>query len=117
MTIATNLKTALIIDEPIPYKHPSSAVIWLDLSRVIPCKENAKKSIELIASQPIDKPTQVSPSSKNEAPIKKNTNISSRPFARDGTSFSEDLSRGGWYTVGEKVTNKNSPLLIKHLNI
>lgn len=91
-----------VFDTPMSYTHPSGAVIWVDLTKAVSKENPARFAQALFDANPgKEAPSESIPVSKSAA-VKIDNNLLQRPVARDGTAFSEELSRGGWFTVGEK---------------
>lgn len=108
--IAWQLENAGALAKPVPYSHPSGAVIWVNLSereaaslQVSVEKVPAPRAIGLRrAAQPIPKATPApSPARVPVKPLAPHGQLV--PVARDGSWFSPDLQRSsGGFTIGAK---------------
>jgi len=96
-----------MFDHPLPYQHPSGAVIWVDLIKALRQPNVRFDKIESIKEKRIPSKligtTIQSSTSQTETLFEKKDKL---PIARDGTSFGKHLAKKGWYTVGEKGDEK-----------
>lgn len=105
------LENAMALPSPVPYKHKSGAVIWVQLDeqaqqgvmeQINDMDWPAERSLALTrSSQDIassEDPVVEADQNKNEAERRRKL-----PMAKDGSLFCRDICRrGGKYTVGEK---------------
>lgn len=99
---AWKLRNIVEFDKPVPYDHPNGAVTWVKLNGGItttPTKrlEPSIKAPKVVTekrpptSQPV---TSAQPATQNA--------VTKVPVAKDGTAFTPELARNGFFTVGEK---------------
>ncbi|WP_217358039.1 hypothetical protein [Alteromonas pelagimontana] len=100
---AWKLRNIEEFDSPIPYEHPNGAVTWVKLDGAV--KERSERHASVPRVKP-DKPTASSEKSftaKITRDISKSqVSASAIPYAKDGTAFTPELSKNGFFTVGEK---------------
>jgi hypothetical protein len=109
--VAWELRNARPLSRPVPYEHPSGAVIWVQLSTAeTMAVEAALEGID------IQLPLPTSPAASGQRvvrpPVRPTVQATHRafelspqallPVARDGTCFHPGLIRSGEFTVGEK---------------
>jgi hypothetical protein len=113
--VAWELKNAKSLATPVPYQHPSGAVIWVQLS---PAETMAvEAAFEGIVIELPDAPVPVQSQSRSAsaptrhaihpvvrmlAPSFTLSPSTQLPVARDGTCFHPGLIRSGEFTVGDK---------------
>ena len=89
--------------QPVPYKHPSGAVIWVSLDHAtasaVLAQLDGHEVSRINSAKAIDAPAR-----KTEAPRPDLHGSASLqvPVASDGTWFGPHLLRAGQFTVGEK---------------
>jgi hypothetical protein len=100
---AWKLRDVKKFDAPIPYKHPSGAVTWVDLHKAVNIAniKTPLKSGSVVTNKPTQRSENVS-TLVNEPPPINGNRIGKVPYAKDNTYFSSALSRNGTFTVGEK---------------
>jgi len=105
--IAWQLENVTPLAKPVPYAHPSGAVIWVTLSEQEAASLQAA-AVQLPVPRAIEMPRPVAPSipKATRAPMPVDlaaTQGQLVPVARDGSWFSPDLRRPrGGYTIGAK---------------
>lgn len=91
-----------VFEQPIDYRHPSGAVIWVDLTKALSLSisnklpESNVKQMKTKLSMPNNTSNITTPT------VDDADNLVKLPVARDGTSFGKHLAKKGQYTVGEK---------------
>jgi hypothetical protein len=100
---AWKLRDVKKFDVPIPYKHPSGAVTWVDLHKAAGISKIESPSIfESVAPKKPTNPSKLTLTPHVAKSVFNGDRQDKVPYAKDGTYFSPELSRSGVFTVGEK---------------
>ena len=101
---AWKLRNVVEFDKPIPYDHPSGAVTWVKLEQSTLTKRHQPLNTPTIQSSEKVKPyVRKSPQIvADEAPKSIKVAQGAIPYAKDGTGFTPELAKNGFFTVGEK---------------
>jgi hypothetical protein len=90
------LHGATPLARPVPYEHPSGAVIWVNLSQEVAhaCEADvASATLRMVSPMPTSRSRGLALASSTAGAV---------PFARDGSCFGAHLRRAGGFTIGAK---------------
>ena len=98
---AWKLKNVVEFETPIPYNHPNGAVTWVKLNNHAQ-QANKPNNVSPKAQQILVEKTLSKQQSVNTFHTSTSAEKTDVPVAKDGTFFSPELARNGYFTVGEK---------------